>query len=262
MIKSIIPTDEGRIFTFENLKVIVAENRENLGKYAAIKVSNLIKDILKYKDEIRMIFAAAPSQNEFLHELVNDKSIDWTKIVAFHMDEYIGLSKNTGKLFSEYLELHLFSKVKFKKVNIINSYSDNIDKECDRYEALLREKPIDIACMGIGENGHIAFNDPPVADFNDNKLVKIVELDDSCRRQQVNDGCFLKLQDVPEKAITLTIPALLSSKYLCIVVPGLRKAYAVKNTLLGEISTKCPASILRRHKNANLFLDSDSFSKV
>lgn len=253
--------DEENIFVVDELKIFVASNRHKLGEYSALNVSNLIKIILQKKDEVRMIFAAAPSQDEFLEELVKDKSIDWSKIVAFHMDEYIGLPEKAEQLFSKYLTRHLFSKVNFKKINLINSRVDDIAKECERYELLLKEKPIDIVCMGIGENGHIAFNDPPVADFSDAKFVKIVKLDENCRKQQVNDGCFLDLSNVPEMAITLTIPALLNGSYLSIAVPGNRKANAVKNVLSGIISTECPASILRTHKNASLYLDMDSASE-
>ncbi len=248
-------------FTVERLRIVITPNRRKLGEYSAANVIQIIKNILQDKDEIRMIFAAAPSQDEFLQELVKDKSIDWSKIIAFHMDEYIGLPEKAEQLFSEYLTRHLFPKVDFKKVHLINSHTDDIDKECERYESLLKEKPIDIVCMGIGENGHIAFNDPPVADFSDEKFVKIVMLDESCRKQQVNDGCFLRLPDVPKRAITITIPALLNGKYLNVVVPGIRKANAIKDVLSGDISTECPASILRKHKNANLYLDLDSASK-
>ncbi|HUX60020.1 MAG TPA: glucosamine-6-phosphate deaminase [Ignavibacteriaceae bacterium] len=250
-----------RILTVERLRVVIVPSRQKLGEYSAENVSKLIKNLLQKKDEVRMIFAAAPSQDEFLQELVKDKSIDWSKIIAFHMDEYIGLPENAEQLFSEYLTRHLFSKVNFKKVHIINSNVDDIDKECARYELLLKENPIDIVCMGIGENGHIAFNDPPVADFSDKKFVKIVKLDESCRNQQVNDGCFLRLSDVPTRAITLTIPALLNGKYLNVVVTGIRKANAIKDVLSGNISTECPASIIRKHKNAILYLDLDSASK-
>ncbi len=253
--------NEERSLTVDGVRVMVASNRNEMGKRSAANVSKLIKKILQKKDEVRMIFAAAPSQDEFLDELVKDKSIDWSKIVAFHMDEYIGLNKDSEQLFSKYLMRNLFSKVNFKKVHIINSYSGEIYNECERYETLLKEKQIDIVCMGIGENGHIAFNDPPVADFKDKKFVKVVKLDEKCRQQQVNDGCFLRLSYVPSAAITLTIPALLSAAHLNIVVPGVRKAEAVRNTLYGVISTSCPASIIRKHKDAAMYIDIDSAGK-
>ncbi|MCX6170284.1 MAG: glucosamine-6-phosphate deaminase [Ignavibacteriales bacterium] len=249
-----------RSFTAEKLNAVVAENRTALGKLSAQHVSRLINDLLLRKEEIRIVFAAAPSQNEFLKELCNDKLIDWSKIVAFHMDEYIGLPENSDKLFSVYLNEHIFSKVKFKSVHLINSRERNTAKECKRYEALIREKPIDIVLMGIGENGHVAFNDPPVADFNDKTFMKVVELEEKCKAQQVNDAGFKSIDEVPKTAYTLTVPALLSAKYLNIVVPGIRKAEAVKNTMKSEISTKCPATILRTHSNSILFLDAESAS--
>ncbi|NMB80814.1 MAG: glucosamine-6-phosphate deaminase [Ignavibacteria bacterium] len=251
-----------KIFLVDRLNVIISNDRDELGRMAAKNISNLISNLLEIQDEVRMIFAAAPSQNEFLKEIVSIKKIDWSRITAFHMDEYIGLPKNSPQLFSKYLDENIFSKVNFKQVHLINSQSENIETECLRYEKLLKEKPIDLVCMGIGENGHIAFNDPPVADFNDKKFVKVVKLDDACKQQQVNDGCFNSINEVPPHAVTLTVPALMSGNLLSIMVTGKRKARAVKNTLRGEITTDCPASILRTHPNAFLYLDEDSSSML
>ena len=248
-------------FKIDNLKTKVLKDRKVLGKEAAIDVAEKINNLLKTKDEIRIVFAAAPSQNEFLEELTKQK-IDWERITAFHMDEYIGLWKDSPQLFSFYLRTNLFNKVKFKNVYYLNSVNEDNKGECERYAKLLNENPIDIICLGIGENGHIAFNDPPVADFNDTETVKIVELDLPCREQQVNDGCFSTIEDVPKYALTLTIPALLSADYLSVVVPGERKANAVYKTLFDEISTKCPATILRNHKNVVLYLEQESFALV
>lgn len=246
----------------DKLEVVVAENRAALGKLAAKNVSNIINKLQASQDEIRIVFAAAPSQNEFLEELAKDISIQWNKIVAFHMDEYIGLPANDPQLFCTYLTDHIFSKVNFKKVNLINSQAAKPLEECLEYERLLEEKPIDIIFLGIGENGHIAFNDPPVADFNDRAFVKIVELEERCKYQQVNDAGFKSIDEVPPNAYTLTIPALLSAKYKNIVVPGIRKAEAIANTLFAEISTKCPATILRKQENSILFIDNDSASEI
>lgn len=251
-----------RIFLVDKLNVIISKDRDELGRIAAKNMSNLISNLLEVQEEVRMIFAAAPSQNEFLKELVFSNKIEWSRITAFHMDEYIGLPENSQQLFSKYLHENIFSKVNFKQIHIINSQSENIETECLRYEKLLKEKPIDLVCMGIGENGHIAFNDPPVADFNDRKFVKVVKLDDACKQQQVNDGCFNSIEEVPTHAVTLTVPALMSGNLLSIMVPGKRKAIAVKNTLRGEITTNCPASILRTHPNAYLYIDEDSSSML
>lgn len=240
-----------------SLKTKVLKDRAELGKEAASDVAAKIKKLFIKKKEIRMVFAAAPSQNEFLEELIKH-DIDWQRITAFHMDEYIGLHNHSQQLFSYYLKRHLFGKVSFKNVYYLNSINEDNKKECARYAKLINEALIDIVCLGIGENGHIAFNDPPVADFNDKETVKIVELDLACKEQQVNDGCFLSLEDVPRHALTLTIPALLSAKYLSVVVPGKRKAGAVYKTLFDEISTKCPATILRNHQDTVMYLDEDS----
>jgi len=245
----------------EKLIVKIAENRAVMGKYAAEEVANRIKVLLNGKEEIRMVFAAAPSQNEFLSEFVK-MNLEWNRIIAFHMDEYIGLEDNAEQLFSRFLINNIFGKVNFKKVNLLKSKNENPADECKRYSDLLSEKSIDIVCMGIGENGHIAFNDPPVADFNDKEKVKMVELDDACRQQQVNDGCFASFDEVPKTAISLTVPMLMSAGCLSIVVPGERKANAVYKTLYSNISTECPSTILRTHSNAVLYLDDLSSKKI
>jgi glucosamine-6-phosphate deaminase len=247
-------------FTKEFLKVKVFQTRDQLGKAAAENVSKRIKRLLQEQDEVSIIFAAAPSQDEFLEEL-SKKDLKWQKIIAFHMDEYIGLDKNSKQLFGNYLKEHLFDKVPFKKINFIEPFSDP-EQECRRYENLLKNNPVDIVCFGIGENAHIAFNDPSAADFNDPSYVKIVKLEEACRRQQVNDGSFPYLNEVPLKAVTLTIPALMSAKHLSGVVPGKRKAAAVYNSLSSKISPYVPASIIRKHSSAVLFLDTESAVRV
>lgn len=242
----------------DQLKVNVYANRGDLGAAAGRAAAAKIKELLGTKDRIRMIFAAAPSQNEFLETLVADGDIDWSRITAFHMDEYIGLPSDAPQKFSRFLSERLFDVVKPGTVNLIDS-SSSIEAECARYGALLREAPIDIVCLGIGENGHIAFNDPPVADFNDPETIKPVELDDECRQQQVNDGCFPAFGDVPTHALTLTIPTLLSGSYLYCMVPGPTKRAAVNRTLNGSILAECPSTVLRRHPNCTLYVDRDSY---
>lgn len=245
-------------FKVDNLTTKVFSDRAFLGKEAAYDMAKKVKEMIKEKGEIRMVFAAAPSQNEFLEEFIK-QDIEWDKITAFHMDEYIGLPSDSEQSFGYYLKEHLFKHVNFKNVFYLNSISGDNSAECKRYSELINEKPIDIVCMGIGENGHIAFNDPPVADFKDAETVKVVELENACRQQQVNDGCFSSLELVPKHAFTLTIPAMLSAEYLSVVVPGKTKAEAVYKTLNDEISVSCPATILRQHKNVVLYLDRDSY---
>lgn len=205
-----------------------------------------------------MIFAAAPSQNDFLEALIDDKTIEWERINAFHMDEYIGLGPDDPQGFGNFLKERIFDKVPFKSIFYINGQSDNLQEECERYAELLDSYPVDIVCLGIGENGHIAFNDPHVAHFNDSERVKIVSLDEKCRVQQVHDGCFSTLDRVPMSAFTLTIPALIAAEYMFCMVPSKTKNIAVFNTINGPISESCPASILRKKENAILYLDSDS----
>lgn len=243
--------------TAGKLKVRIYDNRKNLGANAASDVATKIRELLAEKQEINMIFAAAPSQNEFLENLLKE-DLEWNRINAFHMDEYIGLDPSAPQGFGNFLKDRLFGKVNFKSVNYINGNAEDPKAECARYAELLKKYPTDIVCLGIGENGHLAFNDPPVADFNDPVLVKVVELDQVCRQQQVNDGCFASLDLVPTHAISITIPGLMAGKYIFGMVPGKTKTEAVTRTVNEKISTDCPATIMRNHENAILYTDSDS----
>ena len=251
-----------KTFDKDLLKVNIYASRDEMGAAAARDVKAAILRALDTKESINMIFAAAPSQNEVLANLANDKEIPWGRVNAFHMDEYIGLDKDAPQGFGNFLNKAIFGIAPFKSVNYIDISAPDADEECARYSDLLREYPVDIVVLGIGENGHIAFNDPPFADFSDDKLVKSVKLDEVCRNQQVNDGCFATIDDVPTHALTLTVPALMSGKELYCIVPAKTKANAVKETLYGEITPACPASVLRTHKCATLYLDPDSASLI
>ena len=247
---------------YDNAAVHICDTSAEAGTAAAGYVAGCIQHILAVKETANIVFAAAPSQNEFLDALVAMPEVDWRRVNGFHMDEYIGLPPTSDQFFSLYLQRHLFSKVCMKSVFILDSQAGDPGVECARYEALLRQYPTDLVCMGIGENGHIAFNDPPVADFSDKALVKVVELDVPCRHQQVNDGCFPSFKDVPTHAYTLTVPALMSATYLSVVVPSERKALAVKNSLTGSIGTAVPGSILRTHAHVEMFLDTAAASRL
>ena len=247
-------------FNCDKLRVGIYSSRDEMGQSAARDVSAMIARLLEKKETINMIFAAAPSQNEVLASLLADKSIDWSRINAYHMDEYVGLSPDAPQGFGNFLRDRLFGKVPFKSVNYIDCSAKDAEAEAERYGELLRKNPTDIVVMGIGENGHIAFNDPPVANFNDKKAAKVVKLDEICRNQQVNDGCFKKLSDVPTHAITLTVPTLFNADHLFCIVPAKTKAEAVKKTLYESIDEHCPASILRTHKDAELYLEPESAS--
>ena len=242
----------------DKLQVEIYDNRTLMGEAAARDIKAKIAELLAEKAEINMIFAAAPSQNDVLKSLVEDKEIEWNRVNAYHMDEYIGLDKNAPQGFGNFLKAHIFGLVPFKSVNYIDITTTNPEAEAERYGKLLQENPTDIVIMGIGENGHIAFNDPPVADFKDEKWVKPVKLDEICRQQQVNDGCFESIDKVPTHAMTLTVPTLVKAPYLFCIVPAKTKANAVYETLNGSIDEHCPASILRLQENAKLYLDNES----
>lgn len=243
---------------FDNLFVKKYDTRKEMGAAAAAEAEKVIAQIIAEKGSINMIFAAAPSQNEMLQSLLNSDVIDWSKVNALHMDEYVGLPEGDEHTFGQYLYQHIFSKKDFKSVHYIRGWAEDSEAECQRYGALLKEYPVDVVCLGIGENGHIAFNDPWVAEFNDAKPVKVVQLDQMCRQQQVNDGCFPNIDAVPTHAITLTIPSLVAAKHMFCVVPAATKADAVKNTVYGSINEDCPATIMRRHNSAILYCDADS----
>ena len=247
-----------RSFKKDLLNVNIYDSRSEMGNAAATDIKAAILAALSVKETINMIFAAAPSQNEVLAALANDKKIPWGRVNAFHMDEYIGLSPEAPQGFGNFLREHLFGIAPFGSVNYIRPDADDVDAECARYTSLIAENPTDIVVLGIGENGHIAFNDPPVADFDDKAVIKAVKLDEICRNQQVNDGCFKSIDDVPTHALTLTVPTLMAGKQLFCIVPAKTKANAVYATVNGEISTACPATAMRRHPDVTLYLDADS----
>ena len=240
-----------------NFSTEIYGTRKAMGEAAGKKAEEFIIQCLKQKKEVRIVAAAAPSQNEILAYLAKSKIIDWSRITAFHLDEYIGLREDAPQGFGNFLRDRLFGKVAFKKVHYMQGGADPA-KECERYSALLKKAPIDVLLCGVGENGHLAFNDPPVADFNDPLLVKTVKLETACRNQQVHDGCFASLKDVPKLALTLTIPAIMSAAYVVCTVPGPAKTAAVTRMFKGPVETKCPASILRFHPACSVFLDAES----
>ncbi len=248
-------------FTVENLKVSVYDGPDEIGKAAADFVAKKLNGAIQQNGSANLILATGASQFSFL-EALQKKEIDWKKITVFHLDEYKGISDTHPASFRKYLKERILDAVAPKKVYFLNGDAEDIDQEVRRYEDELKKHTIDVACIGIGENGHIAFNDPPVADFQDPKLVKVVELDEACRNQQLGEGWFPSFEDVPTHALTLTIPAILRSKSISCVVPDVRKAEAVYNSLYGPISTACPGSILRTHDDAILFLDEGSASKI
>lgn len=239
---------------FERLRVRVHADRATAGAEAAQEAAEAINGAIVRQGAARIVLACAPSQDEMLAALAV-MPVDWSCVTVFHMDEYIGLAAGHVSSFRSYLRRHFLSQVRVAGFHGITGEAVDPAAECRRYAALLGEAPLDLVCLGIGENGHLAFNDPPVADFADPERVKDVELDEACRRQQVNDGCFGSLDEVPRRALTLTVPTLLGGRRLVATVLGGRKAAAVHAALHGPVSTACPASALRTHEAATLHLD-------
>jgi glucosamine-6-phosphate deaminase len=244
----------------DKVKVEVHSTRAAMGIAAASACGLRIREVVALRDVCRMIFAAAPSQNELLAALRAAPDIPWERIEAFQMDEYHGLPPRSPQRFSQFLRRALFDQVPLRAKHLLDVAGLSINEDMRRYASLLSATPIDIVCLGIGENGHIAFNDPPVAAFDDALLIKEVELDPACRQQQVHDGAFPSFDAVPGRAITLTVPTLMRGESLFCVVPGRTKALAVMAMLTGPVAESCPASILRTHPNCTLYLDSESAS--
>lgn len=249
-------------FGKDSLVVKVFDSRKAMGDCAGMEACAVIRELLSSKEEVNVMFAAAPSQNETLAALMEASGIDWSRINAFHMDEYVGIDPNHRASFRNFLRKAVFDLKPFRSVNLIDGNAADCEAEAARYSRLLDEHPLDVCLLGIGENGHIAFNDPSVADFNDPKGVKIVELEDVCRMQQVHDGCFDSFDEVPRHAFTVTVPALLKARHLFCSVPARTKANAVFHMLNDEVGEKCPATALRLEPDARLYLDMDSASMI
>ena len=241
------------------LRVEVHADRAALGRAAGQAVAAHLRGLLAKQAGARVIFACAPSQDEFLAALIAasrspERGFDWSRVTAFHMDDYVGFAADHPQSFRRYLRKHLLDHV---AVGVFHPLPAELPpaEACAAYAALLAAAPIDLICLGIGENGHLAFNDPPVADFDDPALVKVVALDDACRRQQVHDGCFPTFADVPTHALTLTLPVFRAAHRLSVHVPGPRKAAAVRATVHDPRGPACPATLLREHPDATLHVD-------
>lgn len=252
---------ETKNFTVEKLFVSVHSDRPSMGQAAAKAAAERINAVIAEKGEANVVFAAAPSQNETLEYLLKE-NIDWTKVRGFHQDEYIGLDPNHSAGFGNFMRRTIFDLVPFKELHYLLCKPEDAEEKCASYSELLKKYPADLIFLGFGENGHMAFNDPAVADFNDPKMVKIVDLDDICRQQQVNDGCFNHIDEVPKQAMTLTMSLIMNIPHAIATVPTVRKADAVYGALCGEVTTACPASILRFHNDAALFVDEAAASKL
>lgn len=242
-------------FYAQKLRVRVFSTRGEMGACAGQEAAQTLRKLLKEKDEVNVMFAAAPSQNETLAALCAESGIDWTRVRAFHMDEYIGLDAAHPAGFGNFLCRAIFDRLPFRAVHLLDGGAKDPEAAALAYGALLAAHPIDICLLGIGENGHIAFNDPPEARFDDTRAVRAAALALACREQQVNDGCFSSLEEVPQRALTVTIPQLLKAQYLFCSVPAATKAQAVRQMLSGPVSEACPASILTTHPRAWMYVD-------
>lgn len=245
----------------DNLIVKIFENRNDMGACAAREAATYIRRLAKDKDEINILFAAAPSQNEFLNALLNEKDVPWDKVNAMQLDDYINISNDAPQKFANFLKRSFFDHLTLKSCLLIDS-ENSTSEELMRYTKILQEYPVDISFIGIGENAHIAFNDPGIADFNDPLYIKEIALDDISRNQQVNDGCFERIEDVPQKAITVTIPVIFKAKRIFCIVPGSAKAQAIYHTINSDITNMHPSTILREHKNATLYVDKLAAEKI
>jgi len=247
---------------YDQLPVAIYQSNEKLGHAAALGAREIINRAITEKGEANVILATGNSQLTFLHALRDLEGIDWSKVNVFHMDEYLGIDPNHRASFPLFLRQHFLEAVQPRSFHPVPSQPEDVERACREYEALLREHPADLVALGFGENGHLAFNDPPYALFDDPVWVKVVKLAEASRRQQVGEGHFDSLEEVPTHAITLTIPALLAAKAMLCIVPEARKAEAVRACLKDPISEERPGSILRQVDHARLYLDQDSASKL
>ena len=246
----------------DKLNVHIYETNEIMGKAAAKEAAASINNAISTKGIANVMLATGNSQLSFLNELRNIKDVYWPGVNIFHLDEYIDLPLGHPAGFSFYLRNNILSYIDVNAFFPVPGHPRNIQIACKAYEYLLRAHPIDVCCVGIGENGHIAFNEPSVADFEDPVWVKAIELEEASRHQQIGEGYFKSLKDVPTRAITVTIPGIIAAKRILCIVPEKRKAKAIYWTLNEKISTKYPATILRETDNTLLFLDEDSASEL
>lgn len=249
-------------FQVDALSVRVYPHQDAMSEAVAVEVREYLAGVLAKQGSAAAILATGNSQIKFLARLVAAGGIDWSKVTLFHMDEYLGLPATHKASFRKYMKERVESLVRPKAFHYLEGDCAQPLDEIERYTRLLRSQPIDLCCLGIGENGHIAFNDPPVARFDDPHWVKLVQLDDACKMQQVKEGHFASLETVPPYAFTLTIPALCAAKKMMCVAPETRKAQAVYDALRGPIATSCPASFLRKQPQCTLLLDTDSAAKL
>lgn len=236
----------------------VFDSKAQLARSAAERAAGLIRGAVAERGRARIVVATGNSQLDFVEALTSMPDIPWPQVDIFHMDEYVGMNDSHPASFRKWIRERVVERVHPGSAEYLIGDAPDPAAECERYTALLQAGPIEVAFVGIGENGHIAFNDPPVADFNDPATVKVVELDEACRRQQVGEGHFVSMEEVPKHALTMTCPALMRANHLVCCVPDERKARAVAGAILGPLTQDCPASLLRTHPDARIYLDRPS----
>jgi len=242
------------------MEKFIFKTKQKMGAAAAAHAADAIKHAIEKKGQANIILATGTSQFETIKSLTSSSEIDFSKVTMFHLDEYIGLPADHPASFRKYLKERFVDKVPaLKAVHFVEGNVDDVQQECQRLGDIIAKNPIDVALIGIGENGHLAFNDPP-ADFETEEPYIIVELDEKCRAQQLGEGWFETLEQVPRRAISMSIRQIMKSACLIVSVPEKRKAEAVKNALEGKITNMCPASILQKHPNCKIFLDADAAS--
>jgi glucosamine-6-phosphate deaminase len=251
-----------REFAADRLSVRVYGSEAELGRAAAANTAEVIRAAVRDRGQARVIIATGNSQLAFIRALRDERDVPWDAVTVFHMDEYVGIDANHSASFCRWIRENVAEQFHPAKVNYIAGDTPDAEAEAVRYEALLREAPLDLVCMGIGENGHIAFNEPYQANFDDERWARVIELEERSRKQQVGEGHFPDVEAVPAHAISLTVPALLAPGSVQVSAPERRKAEAVRTALTAPISNACPATILREQAHALLLLDPDSASLV
>ena len=249
-------------FRVDSLGVQIYNSEAELALSTATIVQQYLQQILKTQQTATVLFATGNSQLKFLDALVKLNNIDWSRVICFHLDEYLGISANHPSSFRYYLRERIEKPISPQKFHYIEGDTLQPLQECDRYSKLLTAQQIDLCMLGIGANGHLAFNEPNVADFNDAYKVKLVKLDSINHQQQVNQGHFPNIESVPKYAFTLTIPTICAAKKIICLAPGKGKAKVVKQLLEGKITEELPASILRKQPQANLFLDAEAAEQL
>lgn len=255
-------TGEGRSQLGDRLTVIAADTADDAARAAAAGAAAQLRELLRRQPRVRVMLAAALSQEAFLGRLRAEAGIAWSRIDAFQLDEYVGLPIGHPASFGQWLRDRLYGAVGPGSVALLDCAAASAEAECARYSGVLAEVTIDVAFLGVGENGHLAFNDPAVADFDDPLMVKVVPLDSVSRHQQVHDGAFERVEQVPRQAMTVTIPRIFAARHVAVLVTGARKSAAVAAMLQGPVSRDCPASFLRRHPDARVYVDEAALSRL